>query len=143
VDAVRKEACLSPSNLKITKGDPMQRTGWIVSAVAALFLLSTGVAFATDQERTKEKIKGKADQQEEIYGSQLMTKEEREEYRAKMRSAKTSEEREQIRTEHHEKMKARAEERGMKLPEEPPMKGSGMGSGGGMGPGPGSGGGKP
>jgi hypothetical protein len=66
-----------------------------------------------------------------------MTEQERNEFRAKMRAAKTAEEREQIRKEHHERMKARAEERGLKLPDEPPMKG------GGMGPGPGPGGRRP
>jgi hypothetical protein len=64
-----------------------------------------------------------------------------------MRTSKTAEEREQIRNEHHERMKARAKERGMTLPDEPPARGGmmgpggGMGSGGGMSPGGGMGGG--
>ena len=70
-----------------------------------------------------------------IYGSQIMTPEERVEHRIKMRSAKTLEEREQIRSEHHKQMVERARERGVTLPDEPPMRG-GMGpGGGGMGPG--------
>jgi hypothetical protein len=52
-----------------------------------------------------------------------------------MRRAKTEQEREKIRNEHHERMLARAKERGVKIPEEPPAKGRGMGPGGGMGPG--------
>jgi hypothetical protein len=43
-----------------------------------------------------------------------------------MRTAKTAEEREQIRKEHHERMKARAAERGVTLTEEPPAGGRNM-----------------
>ena len=62
-----------------------------------------------------------------------MTRQERIEFRAKMRSAKTAEERERIRAEHHEQMMVRAKERGVTLPDEPPARGGGMGPGGGMG----------
>jgi len=77
---------------------------------------------------------------EQIYGSQMMTQQERSEYQTRMRAAKTAEEREQIRQQHHEEMQARAKERGMTLPEEPPARGMGPGgrmgpSGDGMGPG--------
>lgn len=76
--------------------------------------------------------------QEQIYGSQLMTRQERLEHRAKLRAAKTAEEREQIRKEHHERMQQRAKERGVSLPEMPPKVpgGGGMGPAGGMRPGP-------
>lgn len=50
-------------------------------------------------------------------GPQLMTEEERAAYRAKIRSARTKEASEQIRTEHHEELDARAKERGITLPE--------------------------
>jgi hypothetical protein len=80
---------------------------------------------------------------QDIYGYQLMTPEERNEYRTKMRAAKTAEEREQIRREHHEQMVARAKERGVTLPETPPARGYGRGPGMGGpgmgGPGPGRG----
>lgn len=78
---------------------------------------------------------------EQIYGSQLMTQQERTEYRSRMRAAKTAGEREQIRAEHHEAMKVRAQERGFTLPDAPVgqrgrMGPGGMGpGGGGMGPG--------
>lgn len=82
-----------------------------------------------------------------IYGSQLMTNQERIEHRNKLRAAKTVQEREQVRLEHHEQMKLRAQERGVKLPDEPPVPGGGMGRRmgpgggmGGMGPGGGMGG---
>lgn len=71
-----------------------------------------------------------------IYGSQLMTQQERTEYRMRMRTAQTAEERERIRAEHHAQMVERAKAQGVTLPETPPAMGSGMGpGGGGMGPG--------
>jgi hypothetical protein len=61
-----------------------------------------------------------------------------------MRSAKTAEEHEQMRLEHHEQMKERAKEMGVTLPDEPPARGMGMGKGmgGGQGMGKGMGGGQ-
>ena len=95
----------------------------IVSALMAVLVILAGPILA-------------ADQQEQIYGSQLMTQQERNEYRAKLRAARTVEERERIRKEHHERMKERAKAHGMTLPDEPPVKGDAMGpGGGGMGPG--------
>lgn len=83
-----------------------------------------------------------ADRQEPIYGSQLMTQQERNEYRDRMRAAKTVQEREQIRADHHERMKERAQARGVAIPDEPPTRGdgkaaSGRGAGRGSGVGPG------
>jgi hypothetical protein len=68
-----------------------------------------------------------------IYGSQLMTQQERMEYRNQMRAMKTQEERNAFRLEHHTRMQERARERGLTLPDSPPA------GGGGMGPGPGGG----
>ena len=77
--------------------------------------------------------------EETIYGSQLMTAQERTDYRNKMRAAKTQEERDKLRQEHHDAMQARAKAQGKSLPAEPPPRGSGpgpgAGPGGGMGPG--------
>lgn len=78
-----------------------------------------------------------------IYGSQMMTTQERQAYRERMRTAKTVEERERIRQEHHEQMVVRARERGITLPDQPPVRGGGMGPGPGPGPGRGPGGGGP
>ncbi|MDD5401052.1 MAG: hypothetical protein PHQ93_07680 [Sulfurimonas sp.] len=78
-------------------------------------------------------------EQEQIYGSQIMTQQERIEHLDKMRAAKTLEEREKIRKEHHELMKERAKAKGITLPDEPPARGMGVGPGGGMGPGGGRG----
>ena len=119
----------------------------MMSALTGALVFASGFALADDQDRTrlqdKDQTKSKDRDQDRIYGSQLMTKQERNEFRNRMRSAKTAEEREQIRAEHHERMMVRAKERGVTLPDEPPARGSGMmgpggGMGGGMGPGGGS-----
>ena len=79
--------------------------------------------------------------EEQIYGSELMTKQERMEHRTKMQNMKTKEEREHYRMEHHKKMQERAKERGATLPDKPQMRNNGMGGGmdGGMGGGSGGG----
>ena len=92
-----------------------------------------------DQDKTQLKTQDKDRDRTPIYGSQLMTKQERMEYRTRMRNAKTKEEREQIRKEHHEQMKLRAKEKGVTLPDEPPAQGMGAGKGMGQGMGQGQG----
>jgi hypothetical protein len=114
-----------------------------MTALTGVLVFAAGSALAADQDRTrqqdqtKDQIQGSA--QDRIYGSQLMTAQERQEFRSRMRSAKTTREREQIRAEHHERMKVRAKERGVTIPDEPPVRGGGMGPGSGMGPGGGMG----
>ncbi len=96
-----------------------------------------------DMDQTRDRSMDQDQDQERIYGSQLMTPAERDEYRARLRAATTSDERNRIRAEHHEQMMLRAKERGVTLPDEPrdwgdPGQGRGMGSDmhpGGMGPG--------
>ncbi len=106
----------------------------LASALTSALLLSAPGAFAAGQPPAQEETQNQ--QQEQIYGSQLMTQQERTEHRARMRAASTAAEREQIRKEHHEQMQKRASERGVTLPAEPPARGGGMGpGGGGMGPG--------
>ena len=61
--------------------------------------------------------------EETVYGWQLMTEQERNQHRTKMRSLTTEEDREAYRHEHHKMMKQRAIERGVKLPEEPGPRG--------------------
>jgi len=73
----------------------------------------------------------------QIYGSQLMTPQERDAYRAKMRSARTQAERDQIRSEHHTEMQQRAKEKGVTLPDQPRGPGGAGAGGPGKGPGPG------
>ena len=112
----------------------MMKRPLMVSALATALSLPTGFALAADPEPAP--TKAQTPEPEPIYGSQLMTQQERTEYRAKMSAAKTVGEQEQIRKEHHEQMQERAQARGVTLPDEPPARGGGMGpGGGGMGPG--------
>ena len=60
-------------------------------------------------------------QEEPIYGNQLMTEQERDQYRSQMQAARSETERDQLRWEHHLRMQERAKERGIILPDEPPM----------------------
>ena len=116
----------------------MKRKTLVLSALVSALSLSAGYALAADPQAAKEKAQVQTQQQ--VYGSQLMTQDEQVAYRAKMRATKTTEEREQLRTQHHEQMQERAKARGVTLPAEPPARGGGMGpGGGGMGPGGGRG----
>ncbi|HEU0282183.1 MAG TPA: hypothetical protein VFQ99_00180 [Gallionella sp.] len=92
-----------------------------------------GGGSCTHASRQQPAMQPRAQNREAIYGSQLMTRQERAEYRAKMRSLRTKEEREAFRMEHHQKMQERATAKGKMLLDMPPAKGSGMGSGGKMG----------
>jgi len=126
----------------------MQKSKFVLSAltVATCMMLGTNVSIAADQAQAQQKTQDKAQKPEVVYGSQLMTAEERTEYRAKMRSLKTKEEREALRMEHHQKMQERAKAMGKTLPDMPPAQGGGMAPcggampcGGGMAPGGGAG----
>jgi len=93
----------------------------VIALAAALSTALAGPVLAADQNQVRD---------QEIYGYQLMTPAERDAHRTKMRSAKTTEERERIRAEHHAQMQIRAKEKGMTLPDMPPA-GRGPGAGGG------------
>lgn len=82
-----------------------------------------------------------AQERDRVYGSELMTPQERSEYHARMRALNTEQEREAFRLEHHKQMQERAHAQGKTLHDMPPAgqgggMGPGMGQGGGMGPGP-------
>jgi len=128
------------------------------SLLLATLLLAATAAHAEDQQRQRDRIhnpeagtqvqqqtqaqpktQNQVRQQEQVYGSQLMTPEERAAHRAKMLSAKTPEEREAIRMEHHKAMQERAKKQGLSLPDSPPAMGGGMGPGQGQGSGRGTG----
>ena len=96
--------------------------------LAACFITIAGAALGADNGET-------------VFGSQLMTQQERNEHRLKMQSAKTAEERETVRSQHHQQMLERARQQGVTLPETPPDRGTGrgMGPGGGQGMGGGAG----
>jgi hypothetical protein len=98
----------------------------MLAALCTALSLPAVNLLAADQDRS----------QEQLYGSQLMSQEERAEQRARMRSAGTWEEQQRIREEHHERMEQRAEKLGIDLPDEPmPGHGSMMQGSGGMGSG--------
>jgi len=122
----------------------MQILSFTLLAVVCLLLLPGDFVWAADQATTQdrvqtttqERIRAQDRDQEQVYGSQLMTWQEREEYHNRMRAAKSAEEQERIRNEHHERMQERAKAQGLSLPDMPPPRGAGMGPGGrGMGPG--------
>lgn len=132
----------------------MQKFVLSVLTVAISSMLNADLAVAEptqaqEQAQAQVRQETQTQSQERIYGSQLMTRQERAEYHSKMRSLKTNEEREAFRLAHHKKMQERAKEKGKTLPDMPPAQGGGMGpggggmgSGGGMGPGGGMGGGR-
>lgn len=101
-------------------------------------------AHAADQmrDRVQTTEQSRMQDREQIYGSELMTSQERYEYHNRMRALKTEQERETFRLEHHTLMQERAKTQGKTLPAMPPagtgsgMMGPGMGQGSGMGPGP-------
>src|SRR4030065_590497 len=109
----------------------MQKTKFVMLALAAAMcaMLGVNVSVAAEQAPVQQKTQDKAQKPEVIYGSQLMTPQERTEYRAKMRSLKTQEEREALRMEHHQKMQERAKAKGKTLPDMPPAQGGGACSG--------------
>lgn len=122
---------LKPFNNQLNKVKTMEKCKYLlITTLSGALLLSSGMSMAAE---------------EQIYGSQLMTTQERMEHRQNLQSASSEDERERIRQEHHERMKIRAREKGVSLPDEMPARGKGMGQGmgngqgRGMGPGDGSG----
>lgn len=108
----------------------MTKRSLTVSALAIALSLHAGFALSADPTPVTTNTQTQA--QDQIYGSQLMTQQERIEFRARMQAAKTVEEQEQIRNEHHKAMQERAASRGIALPDQPPARGRGMGPGSGM-----------
>ena len=114
----------------------MSKKSFFIPILGAVLCLPAGVVLAADAAPAAGQV-----QNQMMYGSQLMTPKERVEYRAKLRAAKTIQERERRRQEHHEEMMELAKKRGVTLPAVPPAGGAGMGPGrtnGGAGMGPGS-----
>jgi hypothetical protein len=108
----------------------------VALAVPAGLMAAEPLIVAPKAPDVKQQAKEQVKEQEQVYGSQLMTQKERMEHRAQLRAAKTVQEREQIRKAHHEKMQLRAKEKGVTLPDMPAMPAGGgmMGPRGGMGP---------
>ena len=104
----------------------------MAAAVAAAMMAMTATMFAAEQPAGTQ-----ARQSEPIYGYRMMNDQERNEYREKMRNARSADERQALRDEHHKLMQERAKERGVTLPERGPRPGMGPGGAGGPGYGPG------
>lgn len=124
---------------------------WAATAAVALAIAGNS-AIAQDkvQSKTQDQTRDQDRLQDPIFGSQLMTDAERNEFRTQMRSLKTVKEREAYRLEHHKRMQERAQAQGITLPASPPAMhqgagagaaaaGSGMGAGSGAGAGAGAG----
>ena len=109
------------------------------SALASTLIFSVNLALAADQIKDQTKTQDQTQTKDQIFGSQLMTEQERLEHRNKMRTLKTQQERDAYQLEHHKLMQTRAKEKGVTLPEQP-MRPGGMRPGGGMGSGMGPGG---
>ena len=108
----------------------------LAATMSGVLAAVTGVAAAADPTPGST-----ATRTEAIYGYRMMTPQERDTYREKMRNAANPAERQAIRDEHHAAMVERAKERGITLPNRPmgagphgPGMGRGMGPGSGMGP---------
>lgn len=114
----------------------MRHVRKLTAAAVAAALMALAIPAHAAEEAPKPKS-------EPIYGYRMMTDQERNEFRERMRNAKSAEERQAIRDEHHKAMQARAKERGVTLPDQPrgpgAGKGPGYGPGGGKGPGGGPG----
>jgi hypothetical protein len=89
--------------------------------------LLAGAGISLGQQRTETQTG------EEIYGRELMTQQERQQFQRRMREANTEQERERIRAEHHWQMQERARQQDKMLPDMPPSR-PGAGAGGGGGP---------
>jgi hypothetical protein len=69
------------------------------------------------KDMTKDRDQTKARDRDRIFGEQLMTEQERNEFRNRIRLAKSDGERAQIRNEHRKQMLERAKQRGVTLSE--------------------------
>jgi len=112
----------------------MKTRTMMAAAVAAAMMTMTVTLFAAEQSAGTT-----ARQSEPIYGYRVMNDQERNDFREKMRSARSADERQSIRDEHRKLMEGRAKERGATLYEPRGPRGPGAGSGPGYGPGKGKG----
>lgn len=106
----------------------------LATTVSLSGAIATFPAKAQDQSRDQTQDRTQLRIQDPIYGSQLMTPAERDEYRARLRNMNTEQEREAFRLQHHEQMQERARAKGVQLPVAPPIRRMGPGPGAGPGP---------
>jgi hypothetical protein len=106
-----------------------------VSSTAALAGHPIAWAQNEDPQQDQTRSRHQVEHREQIYGSQLMTEQERKEHQERMRSLTSQEERDAYRAQHREEMQRRAREQGVDLPEEIPGKGKAKGKAKGAGKG--------
>jgi TolA-binding protein len=126
----------------------------VVLAVLAQPLCAQETSRVQQETASQAQTMKETQSQERIYGSSLMTQQERNEYQNQMRQLKTEQERAEFRARHHEQMQQRAAAQGKTLPDNVPAnqeevdgrgmeqgqgQGMGMGQGQGMGQGHGHG----
>ena len=85
----------------------------IVPSITNMLAYSVSSAIAIDKKLVQQQQKA----QEQVYGWELMTPEERVEHRAQMRSLQNEEEQRVFQLEHHQRMLKRAKEEGLALPD--------------------------
>lgn len=90
----------------------MNAKAWMVGLL--LFAVCGAIAAETEKGAPAAPIK-----REIIPGSELMTSQERERYRQRIRRAKTPQEEEKVRADHYRQMQERARLRGLRLAEPP------------------------
>lgn len=106
----------------------------VLSLSMALGVSAQAADQAQSRDQTKTPQQTRTQVSEHVYGYDLMTEKERTEYQDRMRAAKTNQERETLRLEHHKKMEARAKAQGKTLHEvEHAGRGQGAGPSGGLG----------
>ena len=94
--------------------DMFKRAIFFVSVMSLIGQLAN-ISIASEQEQ----MQAREGTQEQAYGWELMTPEERTAYRDQMRALKTEEERRAFQVEHHQRMQERAKERGVSPSESP------------------------
>jgi hypothetical protein len=90
----------------------------LMALAAAAFCFDAAAAHEREPDGPPQAIQAATrgpDRDREIYGWQLMTIQEREAFRARLRSARTAQEQARMRLENHTAMQARARERGVTL----------------------------
>jgi len=73
-----------------------------------------------DQDRDRDRDRDRIHQDQEIYGGNLMTEQERNQYRERLQNASSKEEQKRIQAEHQNMIQERARQQGVKLPPPPP-----------------------
>ncbi len=96
------------------------RNNTIIRLIVSILAIAPLATYAADSE-VQQRVESQA--QSHIYGWQLMSEEERKEYREKMRKMKNEEAREEFRMQHQQMMRERAMERDIELPSAPAERG--------------------